>query len=241
MRIDSEASNTDRFQTLYIPQSYLDTPLVHDHRDYDGRSGASALAWQRISEPITCRGDGVRTRERASGVPETQMEARGMGTTGNGETTVAPVKGYILAPGESLENPYFPATRGLAWAASTGGLALVMDGVLEPGDAGPYRHYHTNLTELFYVLEGEVLLQIGDQVTCVQPGSFAFCPIGCVHAFRAAGEEKARLLMIGIGPGVGEEFLRELAMLPPDASQETRRQIAEKGGYVVVGPPLEAK
>src|SRR5947209_676865 len=42
----------------------------------------------------------------------------------------------------------------------------------EPGQPGPYRHYHTNLTELFYVLEGELKLQIGEQVVQAGPGTF---------------------------------------------------------------------
>ncbi|HEX6507898.1 MAG TPA: cupin domain-containing protein [Chloroflexota bacterium] len=160
-------------------------------------------------------------------------------TTKSWERASAPVEGYIVPPGESLERPYFPSSRGLAWTASTGGIVAVEEGVLEPGQPGPYRHYHTNLTELFYVLEGELLLQIGDQVERAGPGTFAFCPIGCVHAFRAAGQETARVLIIAMPPGIGEAYFRELAKMPPGAEKADWERLGQKWGMAVVGPPLE--
>jgi mannose-6-phosphate isomerase-like protein (cupin superfamily) len=96
------------------------------------------------------------------------------------------------------------------------------------------------LTELFYVLEGELLLQIGERVARAGPGTFAFCPIGCIHAFRAAGPEAARVLIMGIPPVVAEGYFLELAKLPPDAGEEAWQQLGQKWGTVVVGPPLEA-
>jgi len=160
-------------------------------------------------------------------------------TTKSWERASAPVEGYIVPPGESLEQPYFPSSRGLAWTASTGGVVAAEEGVLEPGQPGPFRHYHTNLTELFYVLEGELLLQIGDRVERAGPGTFAFCPIGCVHAFRAARQERARLLIVAMPPGVGEGYFRELAKLPADAERAEWERVGQKWGTVVVGPPLE--
>lgn len=155
------------------------------------------------------------------------------------ERASAPVEGYIVPPDESLEQPYFPTSRGLAWTASTGGLIGAEEGVLEPGQPGPYRHYHTNLAEFFYVLEGELLLQIGEQVERAGPRTFAFCPIGCVHAFRAAGTEAARVLILGTPPVIAEGYFRELAKLPADAGQAEWETLARKWGTVVVGPPLE--
>lgn len=155
------------------------------------------------------------------------------------EQASAAVEGYIVPPGESLERPYFPSSRGLAWTASTGGMVGAEEGILEPGQPGPYRHYHTNLTELFYVLEGELLLQIGEKVERAPAGTFAFCPVGCVHAFRAVGRGAARVLIVALPPLVAEGYFRELAKLPPDAREEDFRQLGQKWGTIVVGPPLE--
>ena len=157
------------------------------------------------------------------------------------EKAGAAVEGYLVPPGESLERPFFPTSRALAWTGSTGGLISVEEGVLEPGESGPMRHYHTNVAECFYVLTGEVWLQLGDRVVHAEPGTFAFCPIGCVHAFRAAGNTTARLLIMGMPPGISEAAFREMAKMPADAPPEAWEEVGRKWGMVVVGPPLEAR
>lgn len=157
------------------------------------------------------------------------------------EQASAAVEGYIVPPGESLERFSFPTSRALARAGSTGGMVAIEEGVLEPGQSGPFRHYHTNVAEFFYVLEGELLLQIGNQVESAGPGTFAFCPIGCVHAFRAAGQAPVRVLIMAMPPGLGEAYFRELAALPADAGQAEWERLGQKWGVVVVGPPLEAE
>lgn len=156
------------------------------------------------------------------------------------ERAGAAVEGYILPPGESLERTYFMGSRALAGTASTGGVIAVEEGVLEPGRPGPYRHYHPNMAEAFYVLEGELLLQIGDQMERAGAGTFAFCPAGCVHAFRAAGTGPARVLITATPPGLGEGYFRELAKLPPEAGESEWDALGRKWGNIVVGPPLEA-
>jgi quercetin dioxygenase-like cupin family protein len=163
-----------------------------------------------------------------------------MATRKRWESPSAPVEGYIVLPGEGGEHPYFPRGRVLAGTASTGGLIGVEEAVLPPGIPGPYLHYHPHLTEAFYVLEGELLLQIGEQVERVGAGTFAFCPVGCVHAFRAAGSEPARVLIMALPPAAGEGYFRELAKLPPEAGEAEWDALGEKWGNIVVGPPLES-
>ena len=162
-----------------------------------------------------------------------------MDTLKSWETASAPVEGYIVPPGETLERPYFTANRALAATASTGGVISVEEGLLEPGGPGPYRHYHPNFAQTFYVLEGELLLQIGDRVERAGAGTFAFCPVGCVHAFRAAGSGPARVLVTAMPPGPAEGYFRELAKLPPEAGEAEWDALGRKWGNIVVGPPLE--
>jgi quercetin dioxygenase-like cupin family protein len=161
--------------------------------------------------------------------------------TGNSwESASAPVEGYIVPSGEGGAHPYFPQGRVLAGTASTGGLIGVEEAVLPPGLPGPYRHYHPHLTEAFYVLEGELLLQIGAQVAKVGAGAFAFCPVGCVHAFRAVGSEPARVLILALPPAAGEAYFRALAKLPREAGEAEWDALGQKWGNIVVGPPLES-
>ena len=164
-----------------------------------------------------------------------------MATVKSWERAGAAVEGYIVPPGESLERPFFASSRALAGTASTGGLIGVEEGVLEPGRPGPYRHYHPHIAELFYVLEGELLLQIGEHVERAGVGTFAFCPAGCIHAFRAVGTEPARVLIIAMPPGPAEAYFRELARLPRDAGEPEWDALGKKWGNIVVGPPLEAE
>jgi quercetin dioxygenase-like cupin family protein len=163
-----------------------------------------------------------------------------MATFKSWERPGAAVEGYVVPPGESLERPYFMSNRALAGTASTGGVITVEEGVLQPGQPGPYRHYHPNMAQTFYVLEGELLLQIGDQVERAGPGTFAFCPAGSVHAFRAAGTEPARVLVTAMPPGPAEGYFRELAKLPREAGEAEWDALGKKWGNIVVGPPLEA-
>ena len=170
-----------------------------------------------------------------------------MPTVRNWQTAAAPVEGYIVPLGEGAEHPFFkggasgrPAAGVLAGTASTGGLIAVEEGVLEPGQPGPYRHYHLHVAELFYVLDGEILLQIGGHVEQAGPGTFAFCPTGCVHAFRALGSEPARVLIMAMPPGQAEGYFRELDKLPREASEAEWEALGKKWGTIVVGPPLES-
>jgi quercetin dioxygenase-like cupin family protein len=163
-----------------------------------------------------------------------------MTTNKSWETASAPVAGYIIPSGDGGEHPYFPDARVLAGTASTGGLIGVEEAVLPPGIPGPYRHYHPSLAEAFYVLEGEILLQIGEQVERAGAGSFAFCPAGCIHAFRPVSSTPARVLIIALPPAAGEAYFRELAQLPRDAGEVEWDALGKKWGNIVVGPPLES-
>jgi quercetin dioxygenase-like cupin family protein len=59
-------------------------------------------------------------------------------------------------------------------------------GVIEP-------HIHS-FEETFYILEGNVIVQIGDQVYLLQPGHFGLISTGVKHTWRNAGAQSARWL-----------------------------------------------
>jgi mannose-6-phosphate isomerase-like protein (cupin superfamily) len=80
-------------------------------------------------------------------------------------------------------------------------------------------HVHLHEDEYSYVLEGEVGVQIGDEVVYGRPGDLVLKPRGIWHAFWNRSDEPARLLEI-ISPGAfGEYFAEAAAFLPPTASQ----------------------
>jgi mannose-6-phosphate isomerase-like protein (cupin superfamily) len=91
---------------------------------------------------------------------------------------------FILAPGEKhpdappLERPFFRFASG-----QTGGLAALAEVQLPPLTAGPNLHVHTREDELFFVLDGVMTVQVGDQLQEIAAGGLAWGARGTPHAF----------------------------------------------------------
>jgi quercetin dioxygenase-like cupin family protein len=66
----------------------------------------------------------------------------------------------------------------------------------EPGQKGPDAHIHEHHTDAFYVLEGELELSLGPDLTTMaaEPGTFVAAPPGVVHTFRNASDATVVLL-----------------------------------------------
>jgi quercetin dioxygenase-like cupin family protein len=79
-------------------------------------------------------------------------------------------------------------------------------------------HTHEHEEEYTHVLEGEIGVQIGEEVLVAQPGELVFKPRGVPHAFWNASDEPARALEI-ISPAGFERYFAELAPLFPPANQ----------------------
>ena len=80
---------------------------------------------------------------------------------------------------------------------------------LEPSFEGPDPHSHDDHVDAFYVLEGEVEFQFGDEKRMAGAGSFVAAPPRVVHTFTS-GPGRSRLLNIH-APGAGfHDWLREI-------------------------------
>ena len=95
-----------------------------------------------------------------------------------------------------------------AAAEATGGAFTLFEEV--PPLADTPRHVHEREDELFYVLEGEHVFEVGDEEHRVGPGGTVFAPRGIPHAQRRVVPGKGRLLVL-TAPGGFEGFFRELA------------------------------
>lgn len=104
-------------------------------------------------------------------------------------------------------------------AADTGGAFTIFE-ENEPVDTP--LHVHQNEDELFYVLEGEHVFQVGEKEFRLGPGGLAFAPRGVPHAQRRVVPRRGRILVLTSPAGL-EGFFRELAeadragRLGPDA------------------------
>jgi quercetin dioxygenase-like cupin family protein len=79
---------------------------------------------------------------------------------------------------------------------------------LEPTFAGPQPHTHADTVDSFYVLEGEVEFQLGDEKQLLGAGSFIAAAPGDVHTF-GPGPNRSRLLNIHAPSGGFHDWLRE--------------------------------
>jgi mannose-6-phosphate isomerase-like protein (cupin superfamily) len=94
-----------------------------------------------------------------------------------------------------------------ASADLTGGAFTIIEEV-DPLDTP--LHVHKNEDELWYVLEGEHIIQVGDDEFHVGPGEIAFGPRGVPHSQRRVVPRTGRFLVLVSPPGF-EGFFRELS------------------------------
>ena len=94
-----------------------------------------------------------------------------------------------------------------ASADTTGGAFTIFE-ENEPGDTP--LHGHENEDELFYVLEGEHVFQVGEEEFRAGPGGVVFAPRGVPHAQRRVAPRTGRILVL-TSPAGFEGFFRELA------------------------------
>lgn len=81
--------------------------------------------------------------------------------------------------------------------------------VFIPTDAGTIPHIHTEETETFIILEGEVSFQAGDEVVTATAGDVVAVPPGTTHAYQNSGTATARMLVVD-SPAIGfEDLVRE--------------------------------
>jgi mannose-6-phosphate isomerase-like protein (cupin superfamily) len=94
-----------------------------------------------------------------------------------------------------------------ASAKTTGGAFSVFEEIA-PVDTPLHVHEHED--ELFYVLEGEHVFQVGDEPFQVGPGGLVFAPRGVPHSQRRVVPRTGRVLVL-TSPAGFEGFFRELA------------------------------
>lgn len=79
-------------------------------------------------------------------------------------------------------------------AEDNGGEFSLFD-VYVPPRLGPPVHFHTRENEWFYVAEGNVFLQVGDQLIEGEPGTLVYGPATIIHAFKNKTSDPARMLL----------------------------------------------
>ena len=147
------------------------------------------------------------------------------------------MKAVVVPPGEGRFIAVGSCGAGVTVKASegeTGGLFTVWEGRVPPGTVGAGPHYHRGRDEFFYVLEGEVVLRIGDERHMARAGTFAFVPRETVHGFHNASSASATLLVVHHPAGF-EQFLEEMQKLTArHGSKEERATLAARFDMIPV-------
>ena len=128
--------------------------------------------------------------------------------------------------------------KGVADAGDVG-FALI-DYSAAPGVAGPPLHVHDAIDEAWYLLEGQLDVQVGERRRQVRAGSFLLVPHGIPHTFVNAGTGWARWIGV-LSPGSALGMLEDLGRLVPEhgaPDEDAIGKMFQLYGTTVLGPPL---
>ncbi len=157
----------------------------------------------------------------------------------------AATRTFAHEPGEGEARWWFGGLATIkATKEQTGGHYTLVE-VLEPEGEGPL-HVHYREDEGFWVLEGQLTFEVGEEIIKAGPGSFVFGPKDVPHRFTVESGP-ARLLFI-LSPAGFEEFVyatsepaKERALPPApesppsEAEMEQLRALARQyGGELLV-------
>jgi mannose-6-phosphate isomerase-like protein (cupin superfamily) len=117
-----------------------------------------------------------------------------------------------------------------------GGLSVAEITSLDKG--GPARHLHHEQDEWFYVLEGEYVIEVGDERYEPGPGDSLLAPRKVAHAWAHVGEGTGRLIAALQPAGEIEAFFEDLAKLGGTPEREELSRVFSSHGLQLVGPPL---
>ena len=110
-----------------------------------------------------------------------------------------------------------------AGAADTGGQMTIVEVTEHPGAEAPL-HVHHRDDEGFWILEGEVTFEVGEQTIEARAGDYVFGPRGIPHRFTV-GNRGCRMLFLLV-PGGIEDVIRATSepaprrTLPPPSDEE---------------------
>jgi mannose-6-phosphate isomerase-like protein (cupin superfamily) len=91
---------------------------------------------------------------------------------------------------------------------TNGGLFIVEHPHLLPG--GPPLHMHLSQEEWFYVMEGKVAFQVGDQRLTLHAGESVLGPRRVPHTFSSVAAVSSRMLIAFCPAGKMEQFFRDV-------------------------------
>lgn len=121
----------------------------------------------------------------------------------------------------------------------TAGRMAMFEFVVPSGAKVPAPHYHEQVDEAIYGLEGVLTFTVDGRSVQIGPGDRCFVPRGAVHHFVNAGTQPTRTLAMLTPALIGPAYFREMAALlagggPPDPARMA--EVMRRHGLIVAPP-----
>ena len=128
---------------------------------------------------------------------------------------------YVLAAGQARSHPgTSPVIK--AGAADTGGLFTFAEEVMGPRTPGGPLHVHHREDEFLYVIDGHLLVQVGEERHDLGPGCFAWMPRQVPHAFANVSDSPVRFAGAVAPGGIESSGPRSPPTSPSCRDHQTR-------------------
>ena len=98
---------------------------------------------------------------------------------------------------------------------------------MEPDTEGASPHIHKELTEIFYVVEGEVQLVFDQHCITALPGALMLVPQNTPHGFSNRGQVRSKLLILFCPADSREQYFEGLADLTKDGRQPSQEELLD--------------
>lgn len=160
--------------------------------------------------------------------------------TESGNLLADPLQPFYLPPSTPLSHKENMAIRVWVRSNMTGGVYSCVECAVAPKVMGPPPHFHKELDELMFVLEGTASVLVENEVVEVAAGGWHFRPRNLRHTFWNASEKPLRFVDMYFNQPF-EEFLERIffELTPengyPEGSlqlQKERDALNEKFGLV---------
>ena len=106
-------------------------------------------------------------------------------------------------------------------------------------EGGPPLHFHYSQDEWWYVIKGEFLIKVGDEIHHAKPGDCVFGPREVPHTFAKIGDGESKIILLFQPAGKMEEFFKAVNEGKLEKMSEDEKNIFRKQhGFEHVGAPL---
>lgn len=149
-------------------------------------------------------------------------------------------KPFIVKAGKSRFENYNPGGVLKVSSKDTNGEFCIFETKNELGPmAGPPLHLHKSQDEVFQIIEGEFLFQVGNEKIKASAGDFVFGPRNVPHSFYQLSK-KAHMIFSYNPAGKMENIMNEMLKLMPQNPQGFAKVCAEND-VPFVGPPMSGE